>query len=138
MRQIHACKNDCILYRGDEYEDLEKCSIYRVDRFNHRKDGSDDEKCNRRNNGPKKMFCYFPIIPHLKRWFANKNELELLPWYKEMHKQDVRMIRHHDNITQWRNIDLQNYEFIIDPRNIRIAMITDGMNPFMINNTHNT
>jgi hypothetical protein len=138
MRQIHACKNDCILYRGDEYEDLEKCSIYGVDRFNRRKDGSDDEKCNRRNNGPKKMFCYFPIIPHLKRWFANKNELELLPWYKEMHKQDVRMIRHHDNITQWRNIDLQNYEFIIDPRNIRIAMITDGMNPFMINNTHNT
>jgi hypothetical protein len=23
--KIHACKNDCILYRGAEYEDLEKC-----------------------------------------------------------------------------------------------------------------
>jgi hypothetical protein len=25
VEQIHACKNDCILCRGDEYEDLEKC-----------------------------------------------------------------------------------------------------------------
>jgi hypothetical protein len=27
MEKIHACKNDCILYRGPEYEDLEKCPI---------------------------------------------------------------------------------------------------------------
>jgi hypothetical protein len=25
VEKIHACKNDCILYRGPEYEDLEKC-----------------------------------------------------------------------------------------------------------------
>jgi hypothetical protein len=29
--KIHACKNDCILYRGEEYEDLEKCPIYGLD-----------------------------------------------------------------------------------------------------------
>jgi hypothetical protein len=28
--------------------------------------------------GTKKVFWYFPIIPQLKRWFANKKELELL------------------------------------------------------------
>jgi hypothetical protein len=27
VEKIHACKNDCILYRGEEYEDLEKCPI---------------------------------------------------------------------------------------------------------------
>jgi GTP-dependent phosphoenolpyruvate carboxykinase len=32
-----------------------------------------EEKC-----GPKKVFWYFPIIPHLKRWFANKEESKLL------------------------------------------------------------
>jgi hypothetical protein len=43
------------------------------------KDGGDDENYNenRRNGGPKKVFWYFPIISHLKRWFANK-EAELL------------------------------------------------------------
>jgi hypothetical protein len=44
-----------------------------------RKDSADDKNCNknRTKSGPKKVFWYFPIIPHWKRWFANK-ELELL------------------------------------------------------------
>jgi hypothetical protein len=40
------------------------------------------------------VFWYFPIIPHLKHWFANKKESELLRWYKEKHKQDAEMIRY--------------------------------------------
>jgi hypothetical protein len=42
----------------------------------------------------KKVFCYFLMIPHLKRWFASKEESELLRWHKEKHKQDAGMIRH--------------------------------------------
>jgi hypothetical protein len=48
------------------------------------------------------------------------------------------MIRHPADTTQWENIDSQNPGFAFDPRNIRIAMSTDGMNPFMNNSTHNT
>jgi hypothetical protein len=43
VEKIHACKNDCILYRGPKYEDLEKCPICGLDRFNHRKDDDYDE-----------------------------------------------------------------------------------------------
>jgi hypothetical protein len=66
-------------------------------RFNHRKDDGDDMNYNRnrRKGGPKKMFWYFPIIPHLKHW------LELLRWHKEKHKQDAGMIRHLVDATQW-------------------------------------
>jgi hypothetical protein len=67
VEKIHACKNDCILYRGKEYEDLKKCPICGFDRFNRRKDGGDDDNCNRRKGGPKNVFRYFPIIPCLKR-----------------------------------------------------------------------
>jgi hypothetical protein len=101
VKKIHTCKNDCILYRREEYDDLEKCSICGLDRFNRRKDGGDNENCNRRKGGPKKVFWYFTIIPHLKHWFANKKESELLRWHKEKHKQDVRMIRHPADATQW-------------------------------------
>jgi hypothetical protein len=68
VETIYACKNDCILYRGPEYIDLEKWPIYGLDRFNHRKDDGDDENCNRnrRKGGPKNLFWYFPIIPRLK------------------------------------------------------------------------
>jgi hypothetical protein len=97
-----VCKNDCILYRGPEYEDLEKCPICGLDRFNRRKDGGDDENCNRnkRKGRPKKYLWYFSIIPRLKRCFVNK-ESKLLQWNKEKHKQDVGMIRHPADATQW-------------------------------------
>jgi hypothetical protein len=50
VEKIHACKNDCILYRVPEYEYLKKCPICGLDRFNHRKDGGDDENYNRNRN----------------------------------------------------------------------------------------
>jgi hypothetical protein len=62
----------------------------------------------------------------------------LLQWHKEKHKKDAEMIRHHVDVTQWRNIDSCNTEFAIDPSNIRIAMSIDGMQPFMNNSTHST
>jgi hypothetical protein len=45
------------------------------------------------------VFWYFPIIPHLKRWFANK-ESEFLRWHKEKHKHNAEMIRHTADVTQ--------------------------------------
>jgi hypothetical protein len=84
------------------------------------------------------VFWYFCIIPHLRHWFTNKKESELLRWHKEKHKKDVGMIRHPADATQWQNIDSRNAEFVIDPRNIKIAMSIDGMNPFLNNSTHST
>jgi hypothetical protein len=61
VEKIYSCKNDCILYHGPEYEDLEKCPICGLVRCNHRKDGGDDENCNRnrRKDGAKKCFDTF-------------------------------------------------------------------------------
>jgi hypothetical protein len=58
VEKIHTCKNDCILYHGPEYENLEKCPICGLDRLNRRKDDGDDKNCNRnrRKGGPKKVF----------------------------------------------------------------------------------
>jgi hypothetical protein len=86
VEKIHACKNDCILHCGVEYKNLEKCPICGLDGFNHRKDGGDVENCNKRKGGPKKVFWYFLIIPHLKHWLGKKKESELLRWHKEKHK----------------------------------------------------
>jgi hypothetical protein len=50
VEKIHACKNDCILYRGTEYEDLEKCPICELGRLNCRKDDDDDENYNKKRH----------------------------------------------------------------------------------------
>jgi hypothetical protein len=80
VKKIHACKNDCILYCGPEYGDFKKCHIYGPNRSNCRKDNGVDENYNRnrRKCGPKSMFWYFLIIPHLKRWFANKKQSRIV------------------------------------------------------------
>jgi hypothetical protein len=48
------------------------------------------------------------------------------------------MIRQLTDDTQWQNIDLRYLEFVKDSRNIRIAMSTYDINPFMNNGTHST
>ena len=42
LEKIHTCKNDCILYRGDEYKDLEKYTACEIDRYKRKKDGGDE------------------------------------------------------------------------------------------------
>jgi hypothetical protein len=59
MEKIQACKNDCILYRGAKYEDLEKCPICGLNQFNCTKDGGDDENYSRRKGVPKKCLGTF-------------------------------------------------------------------------------
>jgi hypothetical protein len=56
VEKIYTCKKDCILYLGPEYDDLEKCPICGLGRFNRRKDNGDDENRNKRKGGPKNMF----------------------------------------------------------------------------------
>jgi hypothetical protein len=59
---MHAYKNDCILYQGAEYEDLEKWPICGLDRFNHIKDNGDDNNCNKRKDRPERCFGTFQSL----------------------------------------------------------------------------
>nr|AAX95309.1 Transposase family tnp2, putative [Oryza sativa Japonica Group]ABA93248.1 transposon protein, putative, CACTA, En/Spm sub-class [Oryza sativa Japonica Group] len=38
VHKIHACPNDCILYRGEEYENLEACPVCKALRYKIRRD----------------------------------------------------------------------------------------------------
>src|SRR5579883_1994389 len=66
VQKIHACPNDCILYRG-EYEKLDACPVckalrYKVDR-DHPGDVEGEPK---KKRVPAKVMWYFPVIPRLK------------------------------------------------------------------------
>jgi len=43
VEKIHACKNDCILYHGEEYDDLDRCPECGLERFKRKKDGNDEQ-----------------------------------------------------------------------------------------------
>ena len=91
MQKIHACPNDCILYRG-AYEDLNACPVCGALRYKIRRDDPGDvegEPCRKRV--PAKVMWYAAIIPRLKRLFRNKEQAKLMRWHKEDRMKDGKL-----------------------------------------------
>ena len=131
MQKIHACINDCILYRGEKYENLNSCPVCGALRYKIRRDDPGDVEGEPRpgKRVPVKVMWYAPIISRLKRLFQNKEHDKLLRWHKEDRKKDV-MLRHPADGSQWRKIDREFPTFSDDARNLRFGLSTDGFNPF--------
>ena len=148
----HACKNGCMFFRG-VHKDLRECLVCKHPRFKPPKDEVMDDsskddletesgKKNKKKKKKKKanqdvpiIVCwYLPIVPRLKRLFANPDTSKLMRWHAEECIKDNKLWHPADS-PQWRNIDrLKPLEdgdpFGKDPRNIKFALSTDGMNPF--------
>jgi hypothetical protein len=78
VQKIHACPNDCILYRGTEHGNLEACPVCNALRYKIQRDddpGAPERTPPKVTKVPVKVMWYFPIIPRLKRLFRNKELL---------------------------------------------------------------
>jgi hypothetical protein len=79
MQKIHACPNDCILYGGEKYENMDKCPVCTALWYKIRKDDPGDiEGEPPWKKVPAKVMWYAPIIPRLKRLFRSKEHAKLL------------------------------------------------------------
>jgi hypothetical protein len=130
VQKIHSYPNDCILYRGDEYEKLDVCPVCGAKGYKIRQNdtGNVDGELAKKKI-PTKVMWYFPTIPRLKRLFRNRAHAKLMRWHKEERKHD-QMLRHPADGLQWRNVDREFSDFDNDARNIRFGLSTDIMNPF--------
>ncbi|KAL6282054.1 hypothetical protein ACE6H2_012983 [Prunus campanulata] len=72
--KIHACPNDCILYRK-EYEDSTNCPTCGISRWKETKDGFLKEGV------AAKVLWYFPPIPRFKRMFQSHETAKNLTWH---------------------------------------------------------
>ncbi|XP_056690271.1 uncharacterized protein [Spinacia oleracea] len=114
--KIHACPNDCVLYQN-ERESLKNCPVCNASRYK--------EKV----GVPAKVLWYFPIVPKFKRLFSNADDAQKLTWHFYGRDKDG-LLRHLADSPQWRFIDGKYPEFRKEKRNLRLALSTDGMNPF--------
>ena len=74
VQKIHACINDCMLYRGEEYENLDACPVCTTLPYKIRRDDPGDVEGERRMKRiPAKVMWYVPIIPWLKRFSETKS-----------------------------------------------------------------
>nr|AAX94903.1 transposon protein, putative, CACTA, En/Spm sub-class [Oryza sativa Japonica Group]AAX96444.1 transposon protein, putative, CACTA, En/Spm sub-class [Oryza sativa Japonica Group]ABA92573.1 transposon protein, putative, CACTA, En/Spm sub-class [Oryza sativa Japonica Group] len=130
VQKIHVCPNDCILYRVEEYENLEACPVCKALRYKIRRhDPGEVDGQPTKKRRPAKVMWYFPIIPRLRRLFRNKGNARMMRWHAEERQRDG-MLRHPADGSQWRNIDITFKDIGKDARNIRFGLSTDGMNPF--------
>lgn len=96
VQKIHSCPNDCILYRGVEYKNLDACLVCGATWYNLRRDDLGDVADERpKKRVPAKVIWFAPLIPPLKRLFRNKEHAKFLHWHKKDRKVDV-ILRHHN------------------------------------------
>jgi hypothetical protein len=64
VQKIHACPNDWILYRGEEYDNLNACPICSALQYKIRRDDPGDVEGERpKKRNPAKVMWYAPIKP---------------------------------------------------------------------------
>ncbi|CAL9024620.1 unnamed protein product [Prunus brigantina] len=119
--KMHACPNDCILYRK-EYEDSTTCPTCGISRW---KEG----KYSILKEGVlAKVVWYFPPIPRFKRMFQSHETAKSLTWHATRKSIDGQM-SHPADSPSWKLLDDKWPEFGNEPRNLRLALSSDGFNP---------
>lgn len=121
--RIHACSNDCILYRK-EFANLNECPTCGVSRWKTRNGRS--SKC--QTKVPKKVLWYFPPIPRFRRLFQSPETARNLTWHDNSRVKDGNL-RHPADSPAWQLIDNKWPDFAQEPRNLRLALSSDGINP---------
>lgn len=119
--KIHACPNNCIFYRKefDQVTNCPKCSLSRW---------KTDKNVHVREGVPAKVLWYFPPIPRFKRMFKSSRAAESLTWHANNKMSDGHM-RHPSDSPSWKLVYDKWSEFGKDPRNLRLALSADGINP---------
>lgn len=158
VEKIDACPNHCILFRGKTFGGLDKCPRCGASRYkdNDVYSGGEAVTGNKRSKkGSKKavpqsqppedtplgndarkrkipalVMWYLPVTDRLRRIFLNPKEAALMTWWYDERPVDDDVIAHPADGSQWQDFDRNNPDFSDDPRNVRFALSTDGMNPF--------
>jgi hypothetical protein len=116
---IHACPNDCILYR-DDYAHMTSCPECETPRYKADMVSS---------KVPEKAMRYFPLIPRLLHTYRCSDLAELQVWHSKHRSSDGVMRMAVDSPAN-KLLEEEWPDFGRDPRNIRLGLATDGISPF--------
>ncbi|CAM8937750.1 unnamed protein product [Rhodiola kirilowii] len=83
--KIHACPNDCILYRNS-YKDMVECPVCKSPRYKLNKEPKNGSK-----GTPSKVLWYLPPIPRFQRLFASLEDSDNMRWHAEKRVIDMKM-----------------------------------------------
>ena len=132
--KIDACINHCILY-WKENKGLDKCPKCDASRWKEKVSvqgdnhiDTDDDDTSKVGRVLQLVLRHFPLIARLQRMFMSLKLAEHMRWYKEGRSDDGKM-RHLADSKAWKHLDELYANFVSNPRNVRLALFTDGFNP---------
>ena len=137
--KIHACRNSCMLYWGDN-KDKEECDNCGVSRWVlPEKKGSDASHAGQViRKVPANVMRYFPLKPRLQRFFMCKDYSKLMTWHDVGRQKDGKL-RHPADAQSWKTMDAIYPDFSSENRNISLGVAADGFNPYRsMNLSHST
>ncbi len=76
-----------------------------------------------------KVVQHFPLVPRLLHMYQAARTSELMTWHSQNRSMDGK-VRHVLDSRAWEHIDATFPDFANEPRNVRLGLATDGMNPF--------
>ena len=121
---IHCCPGPkaCVLFRGEEFKDLLECPRCGAQRY----------KEVGKSRVPVKVLRHFPLIPRLQRMFNTPVLASFMTWHQH-HRSEDDVMRGAVDSYQWRFVNSRwREEFAYEPRNLRLGLATDGVNPFSV------
>nr|GEZ46723.1 hypothetical protein [Tanacetum cinerariifolium] len=119
---IHACVNDCLLFQGEDHKDKQFCQVCNMSRW---------KDCNTpRKKVPKKVLCYFSIIPRLQRLYKSSHAAKEMTWHATGKCTELSKMQHPVDGRAWTNFYTKYPNFVKEPRNVRLGLTADGFNLF--------
>uniref|UniRef100_A0A0A9DH02 Uncharacterized protein n=1 Tax=Arundo donax TaxID=35708 RepID=A0A0A9DH02_ARUDO len=124
--KIDVCPNNCMLFRK-ENADKNHCNKCGVSRYVE-VDSGDGHK--RQLPISRKILRYLPFLPRIQRLYMSKSSAKQMTWHEYGHRYNPNKMVHSSDAEAWKQFDRDFPEFAAESRNVRIAIATDGFNPF--------
>jgi hypothetical protein len=129
--QIHACPSGCILYMK-ENENLTSCPKSGCGKSRYMPNS---------RTSPVKVVRWFPFIPRELRMFRSPAISRLLRFHQDHPNNDDNIMKSVADNPTWKHVTSEYVDptFAFKPRNLRLGLSLDGVNPFPHSNiTHST
>ncbi|PNX83399.1 hypothetical protein L195_g039441, partial [Trifolium pratense] len=132
VKRIDCCIKGCMLFYNKEFGisdgDLVECKFCQEPRYRQAK----NSRSSRRKPIPRKTMFYLPIVSRLQRLYASLQTATKMTWHSENYEQRKRSgeLRHPSDGLAWKHFDQVNPGFALEPRNVRLALCSDGFTPY--------
>ncbi|MBI0383777.1 hypothetical protein JBE27_47870, partial [Streptomyces albiflaviniger] len=124
--KIHCCPKGCLLfwkeYAGDNY--CRKCGSSRYLEVTT----ADGQK--KQTAIPAKILRYLPFIRRIQRLYMTEESSRQMTWHKHGKRYNPEKMAHLADAEAWKDFDRKHSEKAKEVQNVRIAIATDGFNPY--------